>query len=553
MSPENGRTQVYFGREKPLEREWGGRLPIALVYPQSHRIGLSTLGWQAVYRLIMDHPDFAPERFFLSPEQEPQSFDFGRPLARFPLIGFSLNFEFDFVGLVQVLDKAGIPPLAKDNSNWPLVLAGGPISFLNPAPLEPFVDVVYVGEATGSYITLLERVKDAWLGNRSKGELLEEIQAFPGVYVPGKSPIPVARQVHDQEHGLAQPAFSCFVSPEAEFSDTLLLEVNRGCPYGCRFCAAGYIYRPPRAAEMERLQEIVRRAGPRKVGLVGTALTDWPWIRPFLQWLNENKIQFSLSSLRADGLDEEFLSFLRHTGTRTVTFALEGVSSRLRRAMNKNLNEDRFLEAVSLTSKLQFNHLKIYLILGWPGESDEDYEDFASFLARIHDAVHKGRGRKKSGLGHLTLSASCLVPKPWTPLQWAPMAGEEELKGAIERIRKIVKPYSGIRFTAEKPFAARMQGLLARGGAELQELILLGAEENGNWRKAVKRWSGDPSLHLDRARGRDEVFPWEVVDTGVSREFLWKEWERYKAGEQSPACPQDCSVCMRCGMQGFLE
>jgi radical SAM superfamily enzyme YgiQ (UPF0313 family) len=353
---------------------------------------------------------------------------------------------------------------------------------------------------------------------------------------------------------LAAPGCSCFVSPEAEFRDMFLLEVNRGCPYGCRFCAAGYVYRPPRHADIRTLEAAVEAANPQKVGLVGTALTDWPELLPFLRWLGGRGTKFALGSLRADGLDDELLEFLRRTGTRSVTFALEGASRRLRRAANKNLDEEALLDAVRRVSALRFNHLKVYLIVGWPGEAPEDYEELGGLLARMAEAVRQGQGGKRQGVEHVTVSASCLVPKPWTPFQWAPMADEVALEWALGRVRALVKPLRGFRCMLERPGPARLQGLLARGDEAVFDLAELAARPGMGWRRALKAWEGDPGAYLDRERGRDEAFPWECIDIGVSRDYLWREWERYAQARPSARCaPGNCAACDACGMGGWLE
>ncbi|WP_243311909.1 radical SAM protein [Fundidesulfovibrio agrisoli] len=545
MSKEGAANRtVYFRGQEPSLPDPGGRLPVALAYPGAVRAALSALGWQAVYRLAEQSPWLVTERFFLSAGKGvPRSQDTSSPLDAFPLAAFSLAFELDGAVLALALEASGIPPLASQRSGYPLLLGGGPLAFLNPAPLSPILDAWFVGEAEAGLIPVLERAATMILGGAGKAEVLREIAGMPGMYVPGLSPTPVRRVVPPGGRVLADPACSSFVSNEAEFKDTLLLEVNRGCPHACRFCAAGYVYRPPRQARVEDLREIVAQVRPKKVGLVGTALTDWPELPGFLRWLAAEKVKYTLSSVRADGVNEELLDILRNAGLRTLTLALEGPSERIRRMANKNLEPDVFLRAVELAAKRGVNHLKVYLIMGWPLESDEDYAELERFLAEVCRAGKVGSGKK--GIGHMTLGVNPLVPKPWTPMQWAPMASEEALEARQAWMASVVKPLRGVRLEGEKPFWARVQGLLARGGEELAPMTLLAAREG--WRAAMKEYAAHAANVLDRERGRDEAFPWECVDVGVSREALWDEWERYKQGRRSPKCPDEpCGRCEAC-------
>ena len=547
-------SELYLGRTVPRIKDWGGRLPIALVFPEAAQHALSTLGWQVVYRLLADREDLAVERFFWDPtSQRPRSVDSGRDLGLFPLVLFSLNFEGDFPAALKLLQDAGIPVKADQRSSWPLVLAGGPVAFLNPFPVMPALDGIFVGEAEAGLGSVMDRIARVWNSGGEKPQALDDIACLPGILVPGKSPEPVRRAVAvSQAANLNEPAYSCFVSSEAQFRDMLLLEVNRGCPYGCRFCAAGSIYKPPRHAEMETLQEIVTRCSPHKVGLVGTALTDWPDLLPFLRWLAERKVKFSLSSLRADGLTDELLSFLRHTGTRSVTLALEGASRRLRRAMNKHFSEDAFLDAVERISRLQFGTLKLYMITGWPDEGEEDWAEFESFLERIDAARRLGQGNRKKGVELVSLSVSCLVPKAWTPLQWASTPEEEWFKTAMRRFKKAVGRFKGMRFAGENPGQARVQMFLARGGEEIFPCLERAAETG--LAAAVREFDELVEEVLHRPRGRDSVFPWERLDIGVSRKFLYSEWTKYRHQMVTPACPvTGCRECGLCGMDRFLS
>ena len=356
---------------------------------------------------------------------------------------------------------------------------------------------------------------------------------MPGVYAPGRSKTPVKRIVSGKPGPLTDPAFSCFISGRATFRDTLLLEVNRGCPYGCRFCAAGFIYRPPRHAELEELKRIVELADPPKVGLVGTALTDWPDLLPFLKWLHGKKKKFSLSSMRADGITEELLMYMRERGIRTVTLALEGASERLRRMMSKKLDIKDFTNAVRLCARHGVNHLKLYLITGWPGETDEDYAELAELFEEIVRIRSEEPGGRKKHFMRITIGVSSLVPKPFTPFQWAPMATEAALNARMKQLTLMAKPFKGVTLQHDNPFQARLQGLLARGGEEIADFILLAAE-HGGWKKGLQKWDGDMDAILDRERARDEEFPWDVIDIGVRRDYLWKEWEKAKIAKGQP-------------------
>lgn len=429
------------------------------------------------------------------------------------------------------------------------------MAFLNPAPLAPLADAFWVGEAEAGLVDFCRALKRAVYDGVPKDEFLKSVADMPGLYVPGLSRTPVRRVVAlDSADStlLATPVASCFTGPQAAFPDAMLLEVNRGCPHACRFCAAGFVYRPPRHARMADLQALVEEGDPVKVGLVGTALTDWDELMPFLRWLHARRTKFSLSSLRAAGLTEELLGFLRECGIRTITLALEGASERLRKAANKRLDAGIFLQAVERCARLGVNHLRLYLIVGWPWEGPEDYDELAEFLGRVVAARDAGHGGRTREFMRITLGASSLVPKPFTPMQWAPMASEESLLAAQKRLKDMTKGLRGVALQVDAPFQARLQGVLSRGGAETFELVRLAASEGG-WKKAMRRF-GDQAAHiLDRTRADGEAFPWEVVDIGVDRACLLREWKRGWQAVLSPGCAKaGCARCRACGLDSWL-
>jgi radical SAM superfamily enzyme YgiQ (UPF0313 family) len=550
---ERQRANVYFGLDRPVVRDFGGRLPVALAVPGEAAMALSALGWQAVWRLLERDASLAVERVFCRTGEPPKAEDSGRPLADFPVIAFSLCYEEEYLPVVAALTAADIPLTADQRPDFPIVVGGGPLAFLNPAPILPALDLLYVGEAEAGLADVMATLRQAALAGADKGACLAAVAHLPGVLVPGLTKTPVLRACATDAAAptvLTDPAHSCFVSGHAEFRDMFLVEINRGCPYGCRFCAAGYVYRPPRQARFAQLQALIEEVGPRKVGLVGTALTDWPDLLPFLSWLRERGTKFSLSSVRADGITPELLTILRTAGLRTLTLALEAPSVRLRRATNKQLSVEALLRAVTLAGKHGVNHLKFYLIVGWPGETPEDYAELAPLLAEVAAAGQIGVGKR--GVAHATFSVNPLVPKPQTPMQWAPMASEAAIEAAYGRVREATKKLKGFRVEVETASMARMQGLLARGDARLFPLILA-AVKAGSFRRALKSWDGDVSWYLDRQRPADEVFPWDSIDVGVSRDYLWREWQRYQEGVGTAKCPPaGCESCKRCGLYGTL-
>ncbi|WP_035244267.1 radical SAM protein [Desulfonatronovibrio hydrogenovorans] len=541
-------------RNEPVSsREWGGRLPVALVFPEEESLALSTLGWQAVYNDLGRDSRFYVERFFWDKKlQGAASADSNKTIDLFPLVCFSLNFEGDFLNLIHILKSGQIPVLARDRSDWPLIMAGGPIAFLNPFPIIPSLDFLYVGESEGRFKAVAGFLKEVWLGHGGRHKTLKALSAFPGIFVP-ENENKVKRQVQGSGQ-LEHPAHSAFISNRSIFKDSLLIEINRGCGYGCRFCAAGFIYRPPRQAGLKRIQDLVETAAPRKVGLVGTALTDWKPLKPFLAWLADRRIKFSLSSMRADGLDWEFLQFLRKTGIRSITLAVEGISCRLRSAINKHFDQEKFFQAVELVSKLRFNNLKLYFILGLPGEKPDDFQELECFLKRLDQARTQGMGSRKKGVDLISISASMFVPKPWTPMQWAPMDQEDVFLEKAGKFRQLCAPYKGLKFNFERPFMARIQGLLSRGGPDVHELLLDTAENKNDWRKGLKNWSGSIKEYLDQELPLETSFPWEVMDMGIDRSYLEKEWQKYRKSLLTRPCPESgCQTCRRCGMQILLE
>ncbi|SDN61094.1 Radical SAM superfamily enzyme YgiQ, UPF0313 family [Desulfonauticus submarinus] len=537
---------LFWGRDKVPSREWGGRLPIALIFPEKKNLALSTLGWQAVFRSLIKEDDFVVERFCGQGEDEKdfKSLDNHLPLSSFPIWCFSLNFELDALNILRYLKKHNFSLKAQHRTHFPLLIGGGPLAFLNPFPLLPAFDFMFVGESEKDFVPLLQNLKRAYLQGAQKNDLVELALSWDCVLTKEKK----ARRVFQSSFF---PAYSLFVSNKSAFPDTFLLEINRGCLYGCRFCAAGYIYRPFREISLKTAKEIIKKVQPKKVGLVGTALTDWPYLKEFLYWLAENKIKFSLSSLRIEALDKDFLIFLRKQGIRSITLAVEGISLKIRQSINKKFPEKKFWEVVSNISKLQFNTLKLYFILGFPNEQEDDFKELEIFLNRLNKVRAEAKGKKKKGLDLIQISASILVPKPWTPLQWIGVEDLDILEEKIKKFKKIVKKFSGIRFSGEKPILSHIQAVLARGDEQTFSFIETALNEN-SWIKAYKKEYKKIKQYL-KEKDKDTVFPWDNIIQGINKEYLYKEFLFFYKQKQTSSCKKDCFKCSQCGISKFIE
>ncbi|MDQ7033095.1 MAG: radical SAM protein [Desulfonauticus sp.] len=539
---------LFFGNKKLPPGEWGGRLPIALIFPEKKELAFSTLGWQAVLRELLLVGDFVVERFFGQGDQtsDLHSYDTNTHLSFFPVWTFSLNFELDTLNVLRYLNSCNLPLRAEQRKGFPLLIAGGPLVFLNPYPILPAFDLMFVGECEGEFVSLLQKLKNAYLNGASKQELIEFAKKSDFILTLHKK---ARRYIYLKKD--FYPAYSLFISSKTTFRDTFLLEINRGCLYGCRFCAAGYIYRPFREISLQTAQEIVSCVHPKKVGLVGTALTDWPYLHDFLAWLAERKIKFSLSSLRFDGLSEDLLIFLRKQGLRSLTIAVEGISQRIRQAINKRFCEKKFFSLVEKISVFQFNTLKLYFILGFPDEQESDFTELENFLKELVLVKNKARGKKKSGLNLVQISASFLVPKPWTPLQWMGMEELEILEQKRQRFKKLIKNMEGVRFSGENPILAIIQAIIARGDVRVFDFIQTALREN-SWKKAYKQAKEHMKIYLQE-RKQTDIFPWDDLDIGLKKDFLWQEYLKFKQSQHSSICKKGCTSCNRCGLTAWLK
>jgi len=550
------------------KKDWRGRLPIALIFPSHYGVGMSNLGFQLVYDQINQHPDLVCERVFL-PESggRPLSVESSRPLADFPILLVALSFEQSLPDLLSMLLASGIEPLAEKRQGdkiapgSPVIVAGGVACFINPEPLAPFVEAILIGEAEELLSPLLESLT---VGD-VRAALLAKLVGLPGCYVPqyydfhyddsgmlteifAKDGAP-ARVTRAAWQGGEAAGYSRLQSPAAEFADIFLVELGRGCSRSCRFCAAGFVYRPPRLWSSEVINRALdqRPAGINRVGLLGMEMARPEDLQKVAVRLVTEGCTLSFSSLRADALTPELLQLLAGSGLKSVAIAPDGGSERLRRVINKGITQEAVLDGATRLVMAGIVNLKLYFMIGLPTETEEDLVEMVALVKAVREIMDIP-GRARGRMANLTLSINPLVPKAWTPLQYYAFVEPNLLKKKLDFIRHGLKGLNNLKIMGEKPGNAYLQAVLARGDRRLAPALIEYAARGGNWQQVFKKCGVAPELYALRTRSRDELFPWEVIDQGIDKGYLWQEYCRALEARASPVC--EVSSCRRCGVCG---
>jgi radical SAM superfamily enzyme YgiQ (UPF0313 family) len=563
---------------EPLERgavtkDPGGKLRVALVYPNAYRLGMANLGLHAVYRLFNDHPRVVCERAFL-PDAAGEALrtrETGRPLSEFDVVAFSLSFEEDYANVLAVLDAAGLPLRASDrDGRHPLVVAGGIAVQINPEPVAPFFDLMLVGEGEELVTPFVERLLALGGRDLARDDLLAALSALDGAYVPalydvayadtrgaggewvtrfeprGGAPARVRRAyVKDLRAIVTSRVVD---SPDAQFGDLYLTEVARGCLWGCRFCAAGFVQRPYREVGLEKLREEARKgiAQGLRVGLVGPDTSDYTGLDALTCTIGEEGGTFSPSSLRVDAITPELARRMATGGERSITIAPEAGSERLRHVINKDFSDDLIVQAAENAIAQGMQHVKMYFMCGLPTETDDDVLGMARVALRIRDEVLKKWAKARGRMGRITLSVNPFIPKPWTPFQWAPMADRRCLEAKRKLLERELRPH-GIGVEMFSPREAWLQALLSRGDRRCADLLELAHREaGGDLRRALARWPHDPEFFAAREVGVGEALPWDFIDQGLEKTFLARELKRGLASKVTPKCHLE--TCRACGL-----
>jgi radical SAM superfamily enzyme YgiQ (UPF0313 family) len=538
-----------------IRKPHGGRLRVALVFPNTYWVGMSNLGFQTVYRLFNAQDDVVCERVFLPPKQELSelvatktpllTLESQTPVGEFDVVAFSVSFEWDYVNVLTLLRLAGIPRYAAERgSHHPLVVVGGAVTFVNPEPLAPFADVIAAGEGE-ELVPALDR---AFREASGRGDLLQRLSHERGFYVPSfyepqygvdgrltgyvpaggvtAPPLPVRKAAVRTTDALDPPATSIF-TPETEFGSRFLVEVVRGCANLCRFCWAGYNYLPVRPFPADRILQLAEAARPHasRVGLVSIALCDHPEIERILARLHEMGYGISPASLRLDDLTEPIVRILRESGERSITIAPETGSDRLRRVINKTVTNDEILDRAELIFASGLENLKLYYMIGLPTETDEDLVAIRDLTIQMREhMVRHARGRGQ--IGRIVASVNPLIPKPGTAYQWMPMEDPAVTDRKIKRLRTLTSGIDNVYFNIKSERHSYYQALLSLGDRRVAAVVEA-AERNGqNWRAAVAETGVDADFFIFRDRSADAVLPWDVIDGGMKASFFRSEYEK---------------------------
>jgi len=549
----------------------GTRTKFALVYPNSYFVGMSNLGLHIIYDLLNKRDDTACERIFLPDRDKIRQYENTRtpimsvesqlPLYDFALIGFVLSFEMDYFNLVKILELGKVKLRCEERGEKdPIIMAGGPCATFNPEPLSQIVDVFVIGEGEVIMPALLDAYHEARAEGLGRQETLLHLAKVPGVYVPALyehcydeegrlqeiealpgAPARISRQwVQDLDE---YPAHTVVVTDNTEFN-FYLIETARGCGRHCRFCMAGYCFRRPRNRSLEVIHQEVQEAlgYGKRIGLMGAAISDYPEIDELCRDILGEGLSMSVASFRADSVTEELVESLARSGLKTLTIAPEAGSVRMRAVINKGIEEKHIFNTVKLGLAAGIKNFKLYIMIGLPFEQEEDIEAIIDLANRVKDYM-EAEGSK----GTLTLSVNPFIPKPFTPFQWLPMADKKEVEQKLKLLEKTLRKRKHIVVNVESPKEAYVQGVISRGDRRIGEALLKACEMGGSkaFKKALKEMGINAEEYLYRKRQEDELFPWERLDMGFRREYLYAELKR--AEELKPTLP--CfDNCHRCGV-----
>ena len=568
----------------------------AMCFPDVYEIGMSHLGIQILYDMFNKRSDVYCERVYspwvdldqiMREKQIPLfAIESQDPIKEFDFLGITIQYEMCYTNILQILDLSQIPLLAKDRSEEdPIVIGGGPCVY-NPEPLADFFDLFYIGEGETSYDALLDAYKENKKNNGTRKQFLEMAAEVPGIYVPsfydvtykedGTIDTFVPNNVHAKETIRKEivPDVSDTYYPEKPLvpfikatQDRVMLEIQRGCIRGCRFCQAGQIYKPVRQRSLEFLKDKARKmianTGYEEISLMSLSSSDYSELKDLVYFLidefQDQGVNISLPSLRIDAFALDVMSKVQDIKKSSLTFAPEGGSQRIRNVINKGLTEEMILEGATKAFHGGWNKVKLYFMLGLPTETEEDMKGIAYLSEKIAETYYAEIPKEeRNGKVNITASASFFIPKPFTPLQWATMFTAKEYLDKAHIVNDTMKTMlnkKSMKFQWHTADVSVLEGVLARGDRKVAKAILSAYQKgciydawseffkNDKWMEAMEENGLSVEFYTTRPRDLDEVFPWDFIDTGVTKEFLKREWKRAMGEKVTPNCREACANC----------
>lgn len=568
----------------------------AMCFPDVYEIGMSHLGIQIIYDMLNQFEDVWCERVYspwvdldkiMRRENIPLfALESQEPIRDFDFLGITLQYEMCYTNILQILELSGIPLLAKDRSDaHPIVIGGGPCSY-NPEPICDFFDLFYIGEGETRYRELLNLYKESKASGAGRKEFLKKAAQISGIYVPSLYKVTYKEDGTIDKRIPLEPAIPQTIEkelvkdvtntyypdkPVVPFikvtQDRVVLEIQRGCMRGCRFCQAGQLYRPVRERSLAMLQDyalkMLKNTGHEEISLSSLSSSDYTQLAPLLGFLIENcrerKINISLPSLRIDAFSLDAMNKVQDVKKSSLTFAPEAGSQRLRNIINKGLTEEVILNGARLAFEGGWSRVKLYFMLGLPLESEEDIRGIAELCNKIaavyYETVPK---EKRTGRVQIVASTSFFIPKPFTPFQWAPQCTKEEFLEKAYLTRTFISGQlnqKSIKYNWHEADVSVLEGIMARGDRRLNQVILKAYEKgcmydswseyykNDIWMQTFEECGIDIGFYTTRERYEEEIFPWDFIDCGVTKQFLLKEWHKAKEEQTTPNCQMQCNGC----------